>query len=177
MKIIKWIALGLVLIVLALASVAFLLPRHVAVSRTTAINAQPDVVFGLVNSLQETAKWSPWLAIDPDISLTYSGPTSGVGNAQVWSSEHPNVGNGKQVITSSTPNEQVISDLDFGDMGTAVAVFDLEPQGAGTLITWSFSSDMGNNPIGRWMGLMMDDWVGADYEKGLANLKSLAEGS
>jgi hypothetical protein len=35
---------------------------------------------------------------------------------------------------------------------------------------------MGVNPVGRWMGLMMDRWVGADYERGLANLKALVEG-
>jgi len=32
------------------------------------------------------------------------------------------------------------------------------------------------NPMGRWMGLMMDGWVGPDYETGLSNLKSLVEG-
>ena len=28
----------------------------------------------------------------------------------------------------------------------------------------------------RWMGLMMDNWVGGDYERGLVNLKELVEG-
>ena len=34
---------------------------------------------------------------------------------------------------------------------------------------------MGMNPMGRWMGLMMDGMVGADYDQGLANLKALVE--
>src|SRR5690606_16939708 len=42
-------------------------------------------------------------------------------------------------------------------------------------VTWSMQADMGNNPIGRWMGLMMDSIVGADYETGLASLKKLVE--
>ena len=29
----------------------------------------------------------------------------------------------------------------------------------------------------RWMGLMMDGWVGPDYEKGLQNLRKLVEGA
>ena len=29
--------------------------------------------------------------------------------------------------------------------------------------------------VGRYMGLMMDEWVGADYERGLERLKELAE--
>jgi effector-binding domain-containing protein len=36
-------------------------------------------------------------------------------------------------------------------------------------------SDMGNNPIGRWFGLCMDNMIGADYEKGLAKLKEVSE--
>ena len=46
----------------------------------------------------------------------------------------------------------------------------------GTKITWGFDSDLGMNPIARWMGLMFDSWIGADYETGLANLKNLVEG-
>eukprot|EP01023_Acetabularia_acetabulum_P038207 TRINITY_DN36513_c1_g1_i1.p2 TRINITY_DN36513_c1_g1~~TRINITY_DN36513_c1_g1_i1.p2 ORF type:complete len:157 (-),score=35.49 TRINITY_DN36513_c1_g1_i1:16-486(-) len=34
---------------------------------------------------------------------------------------------------------------------------------------------MGSGPMGRWMGLMMDRWVGADYEQGLQNLKAVVE--
>jgi hypothetical protein len=43
-------------------------------------------------------------------------------------------------------------------------------------VTWMLDTDMGAGPIGRWMGLMMDKWVGGDYETGLQNLKSLVEG-
>jgi hypothetical protein len=31
------------------------------------------------------------------------------------------------------------------------------------------------NPMARWMGLMFDRWIGADYEAGLAKLKQVAE--
>jgi hypothetical protein len=93
-----------------------------------------------------------------------------------WSSDNPDVGSGSQVITVSVPNEQVESDLDFGDMGAAKAWLTLVPEGAGTKVTWGLNTDMGNNPIGRWMGLMMDRWVGADYERGLGKLKTLVEG-
>ena len=39
---------------------------------------------------------------------------------------------------------------------------------------WRFSTVLSG--IGdRWMGLMFDRWIGADYVKGLAKLKALAE--
>ena len=47
--------------------------------------------------------------------------------------------------------------------------------GDGTHVTWSFDSDMGAGPIGRYFGLLMDRMVGPDFEGGLANLKALAE--
>lgn len=61
-------------------------------------------------------------------------------------------------------------------MGTAEAWLSFVPEGAGTRVTWGLDAEMGNSPVGRWMDLMMDRWVGADSEQGLENLKSLAEG-
>ena len=51
----------------------------------------------------------------------------------------------------------------------------LEPAGSGTRVTWGFTSNLGSNPVMRWMGLMFDRWIGPDYEQGLANLKKVAE--
>jgi effector-binding domain-containing protein len=36
-------------------------------------------------------------------------------------------------------------------------------------------TDVGMSPVGRYMGLMFDTWIGKDYEEGLANLKKLVE--
>lgn len=175
MRFLKKILIGLVSLIVLLCGVAYLLPRHVHVERTVSIGAPPEAIFPYVNSLQKSAHWSPWLGIDPNISLTYEGPEEGVGNKLTWSSDHPDVGSGQQEITASTLNQSVESSLDFGDMGTAVASFQLDPEQNSTRVTWSLVADMGTNPIGRWMGLMMDKWVGADYEKGLNNLKVLIE--
>ena len=168
--------LGLLVGLALIATViAYLLPREVTVARSITVDAPASAVFPLVNSLQESARWSPWLGLDPDVRLAYSGPDHGVGNRLDWRSDHPKVGSGTQVITASDPDRSVASDLDFGDMGTARAAFTLEPAGTGTLVTWTLVADMGLNPVGRWMGLMMDRWVGTDYERGLINLRRVAE--
>ncbi len=99
----------------------------------------------------------------------------GVGNKLTWASEHPQVGNGTQEITASVENERVETALDFGSMGTADAFFSLKANGDVTDVTWGFTTDMGSNPVSRWMGLMMDKWVGGDYETGLNRLKALVE--
>lgn len=168
---------SLLVIIAVLFAVSFLLPRQVQVQRSVTIDAMPEAVFPFVNALEEHTKWSPWLDRDPDAVLTYSGPPNGVGNTLEWRSDHPQVGNGKQIISTSELNKRVVTDLDFGDMGAALAEISLSSAGTGTLVTWSFQTDMGMNPMKRWMGLMMDRWVGGAYDQGLSNLKTLIEKS
>ncbi len=167
---------GLVVLAVILVAVAFVLPQTVNVERQVEIEAPPEAIFPYVNSMQATAEWSPWLSLDPEVELTYSGPEAGVGNTLSWSSENRRVGVGTQEITASVENERVETALDFGPMGTADAYFVLEPAGEATTVTWGFDSDLGMNPMARWMGLMMDGMVGGDYEAGLANLKAVVEG-
>lgn len=177
MKLIKRIFLTLLIVVAALVAVSYLLPSQAVVARSITIDAPASAVFPHVNSMQATEAWSPWLSRDPETKLSYSGPDAGVGNTLSWTSEHPQVGSGTQEIVESVENQLVRTELDFGPMGTATATFDLQPEGTGTKVTWGFLSELGMNPISRWMGLMMDDWVGGDYETGLGNLKALVEQS
>lgn len=175
MKFIKRLISVIVILGAALIGGAYLLPQEVTVSRSVVIDAEPSAIFPHVNSMQGTEGWSPWLARDPEVQLSYSGPDRGVGNTLEWASDEPSVGNGRQEIVVSVENERVETALDFGEMGTAQAAFLLASSGSGTEVTWTLVSDMGTNPIGRYMGLMMDRWVGGDYEAGLANLKALVE--
>ncbi|KIC40436.1 hypothetical protein RA27_14185 [Ruegeria sp. ANG-R] len=175
MRLIKRIVVTLIVIVLVLAGVSYLLPGRAEVSRSITVDAPASVIFPYVNSMQETEKWSPWLSRDPETKLSYSGPDAGVGNTLNWASDNPQVGTGSQEIIESIPDQSVKTALDFGPMGTATALFLLQPEGAGTRVTWGFESDLGLNPMSRWMGLMMDRWVGGDYERGLENLKALVE--
>ncbi|MEM1272329.1 MAG: SRPBCC family protein [Pseudomonadota bacterium] len=156
---------------------AYLRPRYVQVERHTEIAAAPEAVYAHVSSLKAFHEWSPWTGRDPNMEVTWSGPDQGVGNVMEWRSDVKGVGNGRQEITEVDENRQVKTALDFGSMGTAEAWFDLVPKGDGaTRVTWGLNADMGNNPMGRWFGMMMDKWVGADYETGLSNLKARVEG-
>ena len=175
MRLLRNLVLGLVGLVIVLAAAAFALPREVSVARSVSIAAPPAKVFAYVNSLQKLNEWSHWAAMDPAMKVTHEGPTEGVGAKMSWTSDNAQVGTGVQEITESVPDERVVSRLEMGGMAPAGAYFDLEPEGEGTLVTWTIEMDMGMNPIGRWMGLMMDGMVGKDFDAGLANLKALAE--
>lgn len=176
MSILKKIVLGLLILAAVLVLVGFFLPSSAHVERSANIDAPPATVFALVNGYRNYNKWSPWAARDPETEYVYEGPDAGVGAKMSWASDNPQVGTGYQEITVSEPDSRVLTHLDFGSQGTAEAFFELVPAAAGTTVTWGFDTDFGMNLVSRYMGLMFDSWIGADYEAGLSTLKQLAEG-
>ncbi len=177
MRFLKYLGIGLAVLVATLYAVGLFLPDDVHVERSVMINASPERVFPYVNDFRRFNEWQPWAQLDPQTQFTHSGPATGVGARMKWSSEHPNVGRGSQEIIESQPNERVVTLLDFGEQGTAKSYLQLNAEGNSTKVTWGFDTDLQGDVVARYLGLMFDSWIGQDYEKGLASLKSLVEGS
>lgn len=172
--VLKRLLVIVVCVLVVLAVIGLLLPRNTRVSRSITIARPASLVYATVNSFQLFPKWSPWQDLDPNVHQTMEGPRDGVGAKLVWTG-NDKVGSGTQVITASTPNESVASDLDFGKMGVAKAALLLAPAGSSTRVTWTLVIDMGASPISHYFGLMMDRMIGKDYETGLNKLKTLIE--
>lgn len=168
-KVLLGISALLVLLILS----AYLLPRMVRVERSRTINQPVGILFESVNNLKNWEGWSPWHQIDTAMEITYHG-MEGQGASYTWKSENKKAGSGTLTITESRANEYIATSMDFGKQGAASAWYRFVPSDSGTVVTWGFESDMGNSPIGRYVGLMMDKWIGADYEKGLDNLEKFA---
>jgi effector-binding domain-containing protein len=151
------------------------LPQNVHVERSTVIGAPPENIFAVVNDLTRSKEWGAWYKREPNMQLTLEGPPQGVGAKISWKSETQ--GNGSQEIIESQPFSHVKTKLDFDGAGAATATFALSPTEGGTKVVWSMDTDVGMNPVMRYMGLMFDTWIGKDYEEGLANLKKLVEDS
>jgi carbon monoxide dehydrogenase subunit G len=177
-KTVLWIFYVLLGLFLVFVAGGYALPDKSHVERQTVINATPDKVFAVVSDLQRAKDWSPWFGLDPAMRVTFEGPGGnpgpGVGQKMKWSSSNPNVGSGSQETVEFVANEKVVAALDFGDMGKATAGVLLAPEGAGTKVTWTFDTAL-DSMMARWFGLMFERWIGADYEKGLANLKAFVE--
>jgi len=171
----KTILLGLVALIILLVIGGLLLPSSVQVQRKVAVDAPPPAVFELVNSFKRFNEWSPWYELDPAARYVYSGPEKGVGARFEWQSQKPEVGSGSQEIVASQPYELVRTKLDFGSQGIAEAQMTILPAGPGSEVTWSFEAQFGYDLLQRYFGLLYDRWIGSDYEKGLANLKTLVE--
>jgi uncharacterized protein YndB with AHSA1/START domain len=153
---------------------AYLLPPEARVERSIEIAAPPEKVFAIAGDLRRVPEWSPWVATDPATAFSFEGPEQGVGQVIRWSSNNPLVGNGAEKVTEFTANERLVTEADYGEFGTSTSTITLAPSGGGTRVTRSFTSAL-PGVVDRWAGLLIDGSVGAEYEKGLANLKALAE--
>ena len=172
----KFIMLGLLLVIVAFIIVVALRPSQFRVSRSATIMAPPSVVFRQVNALHNWEGWSPWAKLDPAAKKSYSGTPQGVGSSFAWDGSSK-IGAGSMTITASQPDELVRFRLDFlrPFKGTNVAEFTFRLEGAQTVVTWTMDGKY--NFIMKAVGLFMDcdKMCGGFFEKGLADLKAIAE--
>lgn len=176
MRALKWLLAILLIAIGAIFAVGFALPDKVHVERSIHVQAPPATVFALLNGYEQFQKWSPWADLDPDTRYAYEGPASGVGAKMSWHSDDPNVGSGRQEIIESVAGERIVSLLVFdGYDSDNRSSFLLQADGEGTQLRWAYDTEFHGNLLGRYIGLKMDDWIGPDYEKGLARLKALLE--
>lgn len=166
--------IGIAGLCVVLCAIAFLLPSSVRVERDILIERPPAVVFAVLDDPSRFNDWSPWYGIDPQAKYELSGPPRGVGATMSWSG-NDDVGSGTQRIIASIPDSRIDCALEFSGFGAATTSYLLEPEAGGTRLRWVYQSELGLNPLMRWLGLFMDGWVGPDYEKGLAKLKAMLE--
>ena len=168
------ILLGFLVFVVAIAIVGFLLPKQFKIERSAVIVASPEKIYPLIAEPKNWPKWGVWNQRDPQMKVSFSGATSGVGAK--WSWESKSEGNGVMEFSTAEPNKQIGYILTFPDMGMeSKGVLSLATEGAGTRIRWTNEGEFGGNPFLRYFGLIMDRMVGKDFEAGLNNLKALAE--
>ena len=173
----KKVLLAFVLAVAVLAAIVALQPGEYHVERSAAIAAPPAAVFPLIGDFHQWDAWSPWAKLDPAMKLEIAGQPCSAGTTYTWSG-NDKAGAGKMTMTECRPNEKVGVDLAFTKPYTSDATLDftLKPQAEGTAVTWAMTGR--SNFMLKAVGLFasMDKMVGPDFEKGLAQLKSAAEG-
>ena len=173
LKLLKYLFFGVVLVL----CIGFFLPGSAHIERSVQINAPVAAVFNQVNELKNWGAWSPWHKLDPNTKWVFSDPSSGLGAWYTWSSEKKEVGSGKVAILNAESNKDVRYKMEFSGAGEAVGDFKtVAVDSLNTTATWTFDMDYGANPIMRWMGFaVMGKAIGADYDKGLANMKDVCE--
>jgi uncharacterized protein YndB with AHSA1/START domain len=170
-------------ILLALAFIALIFiivitgrPDEFTVTRAISIAAPPEKIFPHVNDLHQWQAWSPWAKLDPNAKNTFSGADAGAGAVMAWDGSKK-VGTGRMTITESQPSGLIRFRLDFQKpmQSTNTAEFTFRPEGHQTVVTWSMAGK--SCFMSKVFGLFVDfnKMCGCQFEKGLANLKSVTE--
>jgi hypothetical protein len=175
--------LDIILILAAIGVIIFIIvaamqPSDFSVTRTGTIAAPASAVFAHVNNLQKWEAWSPWAKLDPDARNSFEGPASGIGAIMRWAGNNK-VGQGSMTIMESGPDKFIRFKLEFLKpfAATNTAEFSFNSENDQTTVTWTMYGK--SNFKSKAIGLIMncEKMVGGQFEKGLANLKSVAEAS
>ena len=164
---------GVGAVIALLIAIGLMLPAKSRVEVDIEIDAYPATVFAQVNDFRRHALWSQLAEADPNARFIYSGSSRGEGAVMTW--DGAIIGSGTQTIVASRPHEHVGIVLSPGEAGEARSWFDLRPGTGTTHVTWGFEADYGMNLVGRYFASLLGGVIARDYEKGLANLKVLAE--
>jgi hypothetical protein len=171
----KIIALVVVALVAALLLFATTRPDSFSVERRIVILAPADRLQPYIADFHYWAEWSPWEKLDPAMERIFGGPAAGPGATYAWKGNKA-VGSGRMEVKSAAPDKVRIQ-LDFSEPFESHNTTDflLVPRDGGTEVRWVM---FGPSPfISKLMGVFfsMDAMIGKDFEKGLAQLKALAE--
>ena len=174
LEILAYVAGALVLFAAVLLLLAIRKPTSFSVARSIDIAAPPERIFPLINDLKTLNTWNPFNA-DPAIKSNYVGPAAGPGAAYNFAS--PRSGTGRFEVTDVVEPSHVGARLVMTrPMACDNRVeYRLAQAGPNTTVTWSMSGR--SSLMARMMCVFMnpDDMCGKMFDKGLADLKSLAE--
>ncbi|MBV8469198.1 MAG: SRPBCC family protein [Burkholderiaceae bacterium] len=150
-------------------------PDDFRVQREIEIQAPPEKIMPLLTDFRQFGQWSPWEQLDPAMQREFSGATSGPGAIYAWKG-NDKVGQGRMEILSVTPDKVLIK-LDFLSPFEAhnTTEYMLTRRGGTTRLSWAMFGPA--NFLTKLMGVfsIMDSTVGKDFEKGLSQIKAVAE--
>lgn len=174
---VKKIVLALLAAIVLLLVFATTRPDSFRVERSISIKADPARVYTLLNDFHYFPSWSPWHNLDAGMKVIHSGAPSGQGAVYEWSGNDV-VGAGRMEILKTLPNTSLTVKLDFlkpfERHNTTEYLLSTSNAGS-TTMTWAM---YGPSPfISKVMGVFvsMDSVIGKDFERGLVNLKGVAE--
>ena len=166
----------IILLIIGYAVVAMLaFGKNYHYEKSIVINAPKEKVWQHVSSMNAFNEWNPWMKLDKNMKMTYTGNSGEVGDKYCWDSKNNDAGAGCQEIKELVVNEKQKTEMTFIKPfeGQAISEIMLTPEGNSTKVTWTMDTEQ--DPMMKIMRPMMDYQMGKSYEEGLSNLKKLAE--
>ncbi|MCY0979090.1 SRPBCC family protein [Chryseobacterium wangxinyae] len=166
----------IVLLIVGYAIVAILaFGNNYHYEKSMVINAPKEKVWQQINSMKAFNQWNPWMKLDKNMKVTYTGNSGEVGDKYYWDSKNDDAGAGCQEIKELVLNKKQKSEMTFIKPfeGQATSEILLSSEGNSTKVTWTMDTEQET-----WMKIMrpmMDYQMGKSYEEGLQSLKQICE--
>lgn len=164
----------LLAIVAVLILVMLIMGKAYHYEKSIVINAPVEKVYSHLNSTKSFNEWNPWMKLDPNLKVTYSGNPGQIGDKYCWEG-NDEVGSGCQEITALVPNQKQSTKMIFYKPfeSDATSNIILTPEGNSTKVTWDMDCEL-DYPM-NLMKLFMDGQMDKSYGRGLNDLKKLSE--
>lgn len=133
LKYLKYFVFLLLAAVIAVAIYGAVLKSDYEFQRSRIIKAPAEVIFEQVNDFKTWENWSPWLEKDPTMVTSYKDTASGVGATYNWKGKDES---GFIKTISTTPNKEIMQQIDFGKGHVAEVYWNFNEVDEGTEVTW-----------------------------------------
>jgi hypothetical protein len=176
MKLLKRFLLVIGILIAAFLIVALFIKKDYAVVREISINKPKAEVFAYLKSLKNQENWSTWTQADPEMKMIYRGTDGQVGSIAVWESKM--MGDGEQEVLKIAEGKRIDAELRFKGMMASTSPAYLETlaiNDSTTQVKWAMSGKMTYPMNFMQVFMSMDDMIGTEYEKSLAQLKEVLE--
>ncbi len=173
MKAVKYIVFFLLIVVIGVAIYVGVQPNNYEVTRSRTINAPAAVIYDNVIDFKNWEAWSSWAERDPDLKITLSDQTSGVGGYYSWEDKD---GIGTMKTLAVNPYTSIAQEMQFGDFEPSKVDWSFESnEDKGTKVGWKMSSENVPFMLKAYSVLSggFDNMVGPDFERGLEKLDSV----
>jgi hypothetical protein len=185
----KKIGIALGVLVVALVALIATRPGTYRVTRSANVAAPASIAYAQVADFHRWEAWSPWAKLDPEMSSSYAGTDGAVGASYEWKG-NDKVGEGRMTLVEARPAQLVAIRLEFLKPWTSTSATRFEfapaspveearrpehPVDQGTRVTWTMDGE--SDFMGKAFSLFtdLDEMIGSDFERGLANLKTVTE--
>jgi uncharacterized protein YndB with AHSA1/START domain len=178
MKIIKNMAIVIVVILLIPFIIALFSAKDYSVVREVTINKPHEEVYNYTKFLKNQDSFSKWASMDPNMQKEYKGTDGQVGFVSAWKSENPDVGSGEQEILAIQEGKRIDYALRFFEPFESddKAFMEFEPlNDSQTLVRWGFKGHFAYPTNAMLLVMDMEKMIGDDFQTGLENLKRILE--
>lgn len=173
MKAFKYILFLLLIAIIGTAIYIAVQPNSFEVTRTRTIKAPTAVIYNNVIDFKNWEAWSSWAEADPDMIITLSEQTKGIGGSYSWEDKD---GIGIMKTLETVPNKSIKQNLQFAEFPASDIDWKFTPNDDGsTDAIWTISGKdlpFGFKAFATFMG-GMEKQIGPHYERSLEKLDSV----